>query len=226
MVKTRRRMTREQRRQDILRVAADIFARKGYRPTTVNSLVQEAGISKGLFYIYFDSKKQAFIELIESYFVGFAEVLEENHRYLEEVVAGNAGGLEIIETWRNNVSRILKYHVDNPSLTFVVYQEALGSDEDFSERVNELTERANKMIIEEFKMMARGKAIRRADIELVAAASMGSIIYIIMEFLLRKKLTDVDALADKIVDYHSRALAPPGVDIDGLLRKLSKKKVT
>ena len=226
MVKIRRRMTREQRKQDILRVAADIFARKGYRPTTVNSLVQEAGISKGLFYIYFDSKKQAFIELIESYFVGFAEVLEENHRYLEEVVAGNAGGLEIIETWRNNVSRILKYHVDNPSLTFVVYQEALGSDEDFSERVNELTERANKMIIEEFKMMASSKAIRRADIELVAAASMGSIIYIIMEFLLRKKWTDVDALADKIVDYHSRALAPPGVDIDGLLRKLSKKKVT
>jgi len=224
MVKIRRRMTREQRKQDILRVAADIFARKGYRPTTVNSLVQEAGISKGLFYIYFDSKKQAFIELIESYFVGFAEVLEENHRYLEEVVAGNAGGLEIIETWRDNVSRILKYHVDNPSLTFVVYQEALGSDEDFSERVNELTERANKMIIEEFKMMADSKAIRRADIELVAAASMGSIVYIIMEFLLRKKWTDVDALADKIVDYHSRALAPPGVDIDGLLRKLSKKK--
>jgi len=226
MAKTRRRMTREQRRRDILRVAADIFARKGYRPTTVNSLVEEAGISKGLFYIYFDSKKQAFIELIESYFVGFAEVLEENHRHLEEVFARDAGGLEVIETWRDNVSRILRYHVDNPSLTFVVYQEALGSDEDFSERVNELTERANKMIIEEFKMMAGGKAIRQADIELVAATSLGSIIYIIMEFLLRKKWTDVDALADKIVDYHSRALAPPGVDIDGLLRKLSKKKVT
>jgi len=224
MAKTRRRMTREQRRRDILRVAADIFARKGYRPTTVNSLVEEAGISKGLFYIYFDSKKQAFIELIESYFVGFAEVLEENHRHLEEVFARDAGGLEVIETWRDNVSRILRYHVDNPSLTFVVYQEALGSDEDFSERVNELTERANKMIIEEFKMMAGGKAIRQADIELVAATSLGSIIYIIMEFLLRKKWTDVDALADKIVDYHSRALAPPGVDIDGLLRKLSKKK--
>jgi AcrR family transcriptional regulator len=223
MAKTRRRMRKEDRRKDILRVAADVFARKGYRPTTVNSLVEEAGISKGLFYIYFDSKKQAFIELIESYFVGFAEVLEENHRKLEELFAGNPSGPEIVQTWRENVYGILKYHVDNPSLTIVVYQEALGSDEDFSERVNELSERANKMVIEEFEMMTKRKVIREIDAEMVAAAAMGGIVYIIRELLLRKKWTDIKRLADQIVDYQSRALGPVGMDMDRLLHKLPTK---
>jgi AcrR family transcriptional regulator len=223
MAKTRRRMRKEDRRKDILRVAADVFARKGYRPTTVNSLVEEAGISKGLFYIYFDSKKQAFIELIESYFVGFAEVLEENHRSLEELFAGNPGGREIIETWRENVYRILEYHVDNPSLTIVVYQEALGSDDDFSERVNELSERANKMVLEEFDMMTKRKVIREVDTEMVAAAAMGGIIYIIRELLLRKKWTDIEKLANQIVDYQSRALGPVDMDMDRLLKKLPSK---
>ncbi|HEY5531398.1 MAG TPA: TetR/AcrR family transcriptional regulator [Candidatus Anoxymicrobiaceae bacterium] len=220
MSKPRRRMSREDRKRDILRVAADVFASSGYRPTTVDYLVEEAGVSKGLFYIYFDSKKQAFIEVIESYFNGFAGVLEENHKRLEDVFARGDGAIEILKVWRRNVADILQYHIDNPSLTFVVYQEALGSDDDFSDRMNELTGRANSMIVEEFQMMVDAGVIRNVDIEFAAAVSMGSIVYIIMDLLLQKKWTDVESLADMIVGYHSRALALPNIDMDRLLSKV------
>lgn len=223
MPKPRRRMSREERKKDILRVAADVFASSGYRPTTVDFLVEEAGISKGLFYIYFDSKRQAFIEVIESYFNGFAAVLEANHRRLEDVFAHRAGPVEIIRTWRDNVIDVLQYHIDNPSLTFVVYQEALGSDEDFSERMNELSEHANKMVVEEFQLMVEAGVIRPIDVDTVAALAMGSIIYTIMDLLLKKKRTDVVSLADMIVGYHSRAMALPGIDMDRLLAKLGDK---
>lgn len=215
-------MSREERKQDILKVAARVFTQKGYRPTTIDTLVEAAGVSKGLFYIYFDSKKQAFIELIESYFAGFAAVLEENHRALEETFSHTASAFEVIRTWRGNVLNILQYHVDNPDLAFVVYQEALGSDDDFSDRVNELTERANDMVVQEFEMMARAGAMRDTDIELVAAVSLGSIVYVIMDFVLRKKTTDIESLADRLIDYHARAVAPAGVDVDRILQKLSK----
>jgi AcrR family transcriptional regulator len=217
-------MTKEERKLDILRVAAEVFTQRGYRPTTIDALVEAAGISKGLFYIYFDSKKQAFIELIESFFEGFAAVLEENHRHLEEAFASRADVTTILTIWRDNILRILKYHFDNPNLTFVVYQEALGSDEDFSERVNELSEHASKMVAEEFKMMAESGALRTSDVELVADVTMGSVVYVIMDFLLRKKWTDIDSLADKLLDYHARALTPQGVDIDRVLQKLLLKK--
>lgn len=222
MTKSRRRMSREERKRDILKVAARVFSQKGYRPTTIDTLVEAAGVSKGLFYIYFDSKKQAFIELIESYFTGFAAVLEENHRALQETFSHTVNAFEVIRTWRENILNILQYHVDNPNLTFVVYQEALGSDDDFSDRVNELSERANDMIVQEFEMMARAGAMRDTDVELVAAVTMGSIVYVIMDFVLRKKTTDIESLADRLVDYHARAVAPAGVDVDRILQKLQK----
>lgn len=220
MARPRRRMSKEERKQDILAVSAEVFAKSGYRPTTIDTLVDAAGISKGLFYIYFDSKKQAFIELIESYFSGFAAVLDANHRALEDTFSRTSSAVEVIKTWRENVLRILQYHADNPNLALVVYQEALGSDDDFSDRVNVLSGRANKIIVKEFQMMSDSGAMREIDIELVAAAAMGSIVYIIMEMLLRKKNTNVEALADGLIDYHARAVAPPGVDIDRILKKI------
>lgn len=221
MARTRRRMSREERKQDILRVAASVFSQRGYRPTTVDALVEAAGISKGLFYIYFDSKKQAFMELVESYFTGFASVLELNHLTLERAFGRGANAAEIFGIWRKNIVRILQYHVKNPDLTFVVYQEALGSDEDFSERVNELSTRASRMVAEEFRMMADSGALRPTDIEFVTDVALGSMVYIIMDFILRNKVSDVERLADMFLDYHARALSPPGVDVDRVFRKLS-----
>lgn len=213
-------MSKEERKQDILAVSAEVFAQNGYRPTTIDTLVEEAGISKGLFYIYFDSKRQAFIELIESYFSGFAAVLDANHRALQETFSRTSSAIEVIKTWRENVLRVLQYHADNPNLAMVIYQEALGSDDDFSDRVNVLSERASKMIVKEFQMMADSGAMREIDVELVAAVAMGSIVYVIMDMLLLKKKTDMEALADRLVDYHARAVAPPGVDIDRILKKI------
>lgn len=48
---------REQTRQNIKDSAFVLFARKGFSDTSVRSIADEAGISKGLIYHYFDSKE-------------------------------------------------------------------------------------------------------------------------------------------------------------------------
>ncbi|MGK7371084.1 MAG: TetR/AcrR family transcriptional regulator [Candidatus Halalkalibacterium sp. M3_1C_030] len=47
---------RQQTRQQIRDAAFKLFAAKGYANTSVRSIAQKAGISKGLIYHYFDSK--------------------------------------------------------------------------------------------------------------------------------------------------------------------------
>jgi AcrR family transcriptional regulator len=47
----------EERRDQILQVAADLFARHGYETTSVDQIVRAAAIAKGTFYYYFSSKK-------------------------------------------------------------------------------------------------------------------------------------------------------------------------
>lgn len=53
------------RREQILRAALTCFAQKGYHQTTLDDIVDEAGLSKGSVYVYFDSKKALYLALSE-----------------------------------------------------------------------------------------------------------------------------------------------------------------
>lgn len=66
--------TLEERKAQILEAALTCFARKGYHHTTMDDIVQEAGLSKGGVYWHFGSKKELFLSLFES-LVGESEVM-------------------------------------------------------------------------------------------------------------------------------------------------------
>lgn len=208
-------MKATERREHILRSAGKVFSRKGYRLSSVSDIVEEAAIGRGTFYLYFESKRDIFRELIEAYFRGYAEVLEENHRRLVEALSGKG---KVLRTWRENMARVLRYHSENPELTSIVYREALGSDEDFSEMVEELSTLARKRLREEFQLMYRKGMMRKCDVELVTSIVMGSTVYLIMEHLLKGNGMDVEELADAIVEYHIRALIPAEGDVERALR--------
>ncbi len=56
----------EQRRKELLAFAAERFAANGYHPTSVAELVDGLGVGKGVFYWYFDSKEDLFIEILRT----------------------------------------------------------------------------------------------------------------------------------------------------------------
>lgn len=51
----------------ILNAAATLFAKYGYKKTTVDEIVAMAGISKGLFYHYYPNKKQLYLYIYDLY---------------------------------------------------------------------------------------------------------------------------------------------------------------
>ena len=65
---TERRLTDQgrERKQQLLDAAADLFADRGYGPTRVVDICQRAGVAKGLFYWYFDTKEALFADLVRS----------------------------------------------------------------------------------------------------------------------------------------------------------------
>ncbi|MDZ7673689.1 MAG: TetR/AcrR family transcriptional regulator [Acidimicrobiales bacterium] len=54
----------EQRRNELLAFATKRFAANGYHPTSVAELVDGLGVGKGVFYWYFDSKEELFVEIL------------------------------------------------------------------------------------------------------------------------------------------------------------------
>jgi AcrR family transcriptional regulator len=61
-----RRLTAEQRRRQLFAVALELFARRGYRATTMDDIAEAAGVTKPLVYQHFSSKRALYLELVDS----------------------------------------------------------------------------------------------------------------------------------------------------------------
>ena len=55
-----------QSRQRILEAAEKVFGEKSYFVASISDITREAGVSLGSFYIYFDSKHEVFVEVLQT----------------------------------------------------------------------------------------------------------------------------------------------------------------
>jgi AcrR family transcriptional regulator len=62
-----RRLTQrgKDRKEQLMAFAAERFATQGYHPTSVSEIVAGLGVGKGVFYWYFDTKEQLFLEILK-----------------------------------------------------------------------------------------------------------------------------------------------------------------
>jgi len=56
---------REVRRAELVSAAAAVFAQRGAANTAVSDIVKAAGVAQGTFYLYFDSKDDAILAVVE-----------------------------------------------------------------------------------------------------------------------------------------------------------------
>ena len=77
------RITKEyhERKNEILDVAQELFFTKGYRQTSIESIIKKIGVAKGTFYYYFKSKEDLLDKL--SYKMS-KKILEEVKKIVEE----------------------------------------------------------------------------------------------------------------------------------------------
>ena len=72
-----------ERRDEILAIAAELFAERGFAATTVREIADSAGILSGSLYHHFDSKESMVEELLRTF-------LEDiTHAYREEAASGD-----------------------------------------------------------------------------------------------------------------------------------------
>ena len=69
------------RRDEIVAIAAEIFAVKGYATTTVREIADAAGILSGSLYHHFDSKESMVDELLRR----FLETIEARYRHVVDI---------------------------------------------------------------------------------------------------------------------------------------------
>lgn len=112
-----RRPATSARREEILKVAAEVFARRGVAATTVREIADAVGILSGSLYHHFDSKESMVDEILRDY---WAARLENYRRFIEE--GGDAPSIlermigEVLRSTAEQRAQVLILHNDWPYL--------------------------------------------------------------------------------------------------------------
>jgi TetR/AcrR family transcriptional regulator, cholesterol catabolism regulator len=92
-----------QRRADVVQLAGELFAQKGFRATTVREIADAAGILSGSLYHHFDSKESIGDEILS----GFINDVLADYR---EAVASAGSPRDVLEQIVRSTSRTLTRH--------------------------------------------------------------------------------------------------------------------
>ena len=67
----------EKRKQELLKIAYDMFLTKGYENTSVDEIIEKAEIAKGTYYYHFQSKEQMLEEVIDMMIASETEMAKQ-----------------------------------------------------------------------------------------------------------------------------------------------------
>src|SRR5690242_14924778 len=73
----RKQQERQARRRRIQRAAREVFAEKGYARTSIEQVAKQAGLSVGAIYLYFRSKEDLSVSLLEETYEVFEAELRQ-----------------------------------------------------------------------------------------------------------------------------------------------------
>jgi AcrR family transcriptional regulator len=185
-------------RARLVDAARVVFQEQGYINARISDITDRAGLSKGLFYHYFDTKEQLLRELAE-------EVDESLARALSEVILGHTASTS---TPRERIRKAMRIHYETYSSEvkmLSVIEEAARGDKLIDALRRERHKRYTAMIETSIRQLQkRGLADPQLDPP-IAAAALGSLTRRFGEVWLVQQ--DVEGDFDHIVDQISRFMA-------------------
>jgi AcrR family transcriptional regulator len=122
-----RRVQRGVRKKQILRIAARLFAAKGYHGMTIDELAEKLGMQKASLYYYIESK-QALLEEISD------TMIAQNADNLGRIAKSN---LPPMDKLRQFIVNQIVSNTDSRDLTAIFFEEASSMDKVFYNRFRE-----------------------------------------------------------------------------------------
>lgn len=195
-------LDKETRRQQLLDAAIAVFARKGYGATSIEDIIQEAGVARGTFYLYFAGKKEIFLAVIDHYFALISELVQ---RLMAEDWQGSWERARL----KQHLLAWLRLFAEHRDLTKVIYREATSIDPQFEARWNRLSETVKSFLIERMHKLQETSQFRKTlDPQAWTLFMEGIFHATICNYILQSERPDLDWLADQWVEFVLYGITP------------------
>lgn len=199
MVKT---VAAPDRREQLLDAATACFAGQGYSGAKVSDIVQAAGVAQGTFYLYFKSKREVLLALVER----FCNTLVGAYGQNEPVPADPA---EYRAQALRRTRAILASAADQRPLAAIFFKETVGGDAEVAEQLRRFRGTMAELSKRRLARAIELGLVRPVDVETAAYAINGMWEGVIAHcVLLNSDAPDLDRLAQSIVDLQLDGLRP------------------
>jgi AcrR family transcriptional regulator len=196
---SRAQRLREVRRAQVLDAARRLFAEGGYHATSVNDIIVAADIARGTFYLYFESKRSVFAELLDQFFATVAGTVRRI-----DVRPGAPSPLDqMIET----VQRIFAVLDRERPMVRILTRAATGIDEEFDRKIADFYGRVATLIETAVRLGMDMGLVRPCDPTLVSWCALGSVKEAIDRvFVVGEPGADMERLGRELVEFNLRAV--------------------
>ena len=74
---SQKRIRRKSRKEEIIKAASNLFSQKSYHDVTMDQIAEKVGVAKGTIYLYFESKENLYLGILEHTFETIESILEK-----------------------------------------------------------------------------------------------------------------------------------------------------
>ncbi len=130
------RMPAAERREQLLAVAIDVFAREGFHETSMNDVAEAAGITKPVLYQHFESKRELYLAVID----------EAGRRMIEAIAHQPLASTDERERTRRGFTAYFEWVADDHDAFQVLFASDSRRDPEFNEVVRSFTSQIADLI--------------------------------------------------------------------------------
>jgi AcrR family transcriptional regulator len=190
---------RERRRKDILATSLRVFSEQGYWNTSITDLVRAAGVARGTFYLYFESKSSIFLELLTN-------LLSTLRGAVSGVDPSRDDSLE--EQVVAVVTRVFETLQQNRPLTRIVFREAVGLDAEVDAQLDAFNRELRGYLENTIAIgQAMGWLREEMDRSIMATSVLGAVREAVLVYVVRgKEEVEARKVAEQIVAFSLRGM--------------------
>lgn len=175
------------RRAQLLDAARAVFAEHGYHRANVSHIIKAAGVARGTFYNYFDSKRLVFKAVLEG---------------VMDAVAGAVEPIDVDkpippQVWAN-LDRLIRTLTSHGDVARVLFAEAAGIDDEGDEALRSFYRAATMRIQTALSMGQDLGVVRDGDPQMMARLMLGMIREPVFQAWLYGEDLDADALVTEL----------------------------
>ncbi len=191
---------RQERSAQLLAVARRLFAERRYHQTSVQDILDAAGVARGTLYLHFDGKRAMFDTLVDSFLASIQSVVT-----LVDVSPEADPPLQQIE---ENLLRVMAVLSENRDMTRIVLLMAEGLDGEADAKMNDFYERLRGLLKGALVKGCAMGLFGPFDPEIVSQAALGGLKEVALQWIVRRR-SDAETLrrvCREILSYSLRGM--------------------